>query len=633
MKAYLPEINGLRAFAVLSVVLFHAYPDFFPGGFIGVDIFFVVSGFVITRTYLNSLLSREISLRQFFLRRVRRLAPAYILLLLLVTPVAYTLLDPVRLDRYGASLLSQPLYLQNMVFWHQGEYFHAAWTKPLLHTWSLAVEEQFYLGFALLVILVRRLPKSLWPALCGLIFVSVFSAYAMTFISPRTGFYWMPFRAWEFAAGILACLVSSEKSRCDGSWNIRMLFLGASAALFASALAFDEKSTFPGPQSLIAVSATVVALLIMELRPVPEFRLLRLPAVQYMGNLSYSFYLWHWPLISLATIALGKAYNAGYASLLVAASFLLAMASYHWVETPIRKGLVIRGHQKLLASFAVSSVVVLTAGIFLAGTQGALFQYPEPLRTLYTAALQASNERCARTWRVIHPKSEFCPINAAAHARKPGVLILGDSHAAQWHEALGEFGERNGLGVYLAARTCDFDEYGSNRVCSDEVYKRLIKQAESSKVKKILLISKWPDQGPNQQRFQVNLEQILSRGIDVVISEVVPHGRQFDPYRKAKWIEGGVTDFLPYPASDHLEKVAKQRGYFETLEARYSPQVRLLKPADSLCTSDSCAFYTDGQPNYVDDNHISRKGVERLLPLYAQALAISASLKSARPEQ
>jgi peptidoglycan/LPS O-acetylase OafA/YrhL len=156
---YIGEIDTLRALAVLLVVLFHAYPTVVPGGYIGVDVFFVISGFVIARAYLPDLLARRTSLGSFWAARFRRLSPALLLMLAVVTVLALIFVQPDKLLLYGKSLLAQPLYIQNFVFWNEGDYFQSAQTKPLLHTWSLAVEEQFYLLFGLAVLIFRFAPR------------------------------------------------------------------------------------------------------------------------------------------------------------------------------------------------------------------------------------------------------------------------------------------------------------------------------------------------------------------------------------------------------------------------------------------------------------------------------------------
>jgi len=153
---YISEIDSLRAIAVMGVLLFHLFPDSITGGFIGVDIFFVISGFVISRSYLFPLISRQNTFKEFWIKRIRRLFPVYLLIILITTIVAYFLLEPHLLKNYAKSLIGQTFYIQNILFWIEGSYFDKAITKPLLHTWSLGVEEQFYIFFALLIIFSKR---------------------------------------------------------------------------------------------------------------------------------------------------------------------------------------------------------------------------------------------------------------------------------------------------------------------------------------------------------------------------------------------------------------------------------------------------------------------------------------------
>lgn len=259
---YITEIDSLRALAVAVVVIFHAYPAFLTGGFIGVDVFFVVSGFVIARAYLLTLIAGEKTLRDFYIARFRRLAPALAVVLAVTSVVAVFVLLPDSLLAYSWSLLAQPVYLQNFVFWFEGNYFSGALTKPLLHTWSLAVEEQFYILLAVLILLLRRYPKALiWILIAGVV-LSVAAGLVIEPRSPKTTFYHLPTRIWEFAFGILTYLVSrrfDERIAALSGW-VAVLVALAIAAIIMTAVIYPESAAFPGSQSLIACGATAVVL-------------------------------------------------------------------------------------------------------------------------------------------------------------------------------------------------------------------------------------------------------------------------------------------------------------------------------------------------------------------------------------
>ena len=214
MKQTMPGLDGLRAVAVAAVLLFHAFPQALPGGFIGVDVFFVLSGYIITKTYFEDLRAGRVTLTEFYIKRFRRLAPVYIVVLTVTTVAAYCLINPLYLKNFSESLAAQPFYLQNIVFWRQGDYFESPLTKPLLHTWSLAVEEQFYLVYGLLIIIVRRTKSLSAPLLLSLLALvalgSLAAYYVISQVSPKTSFFWLPTRLWELVIGVMLGLSRKE---------------------------------------------------------------------------------------------------------------------------------------------------------------------------------------------------------------------------------------------------------------------------------------------------------------------------------------------------------------------------------------------------------------------------------------
>lgn len=618
---FVPEINGLRAFAVVSVLLFHAFPTYLPGGYIGVDIFFVISGFVIARSYLSRLVSGETSLRQFFVKRIRRLAPAYLLLLLVVAPIALWVLDPVYLIAFGDSLLSQLVYAQNLVFWHQGDYFQGAWTKPLLHTWSLAVEEQFYLVFAFLILLTRRFNKALLPLLAIGFLVSLLGGYLLTFISPRTAFFWLPFRAWEFIVGIGAFLLCTQLVRRTGGRLTVLLAVISAIGLCIAVTLPDATSTFPDFYTGLAVICTATLLVLFDTRPIPIFKALHNASVQRLGEYSYSLYLWHWPLISFAIIATGAPLSVPLASAVLVVTLVLSATSYHLLEEPIRRRKRLASPISLLQGYTIAATGIAAAAIFFLVSEGGLYRYTEPEQKLYTAAATLSNNRCPRAWRLVNPGREFCPINQTAKlGNEPGLLILGDSHAAQLHTALGEIGDKRQVSVFLTTRFCDLNEYGQRRVCSHEILKKIIQQAQHAGIQRILAVTKWPRKGLQTESMESEIELILAAGMDLHISEVVPNSYSFDPHWRALEIQKGHSAFPDYRLEDYARDNATINKVLSQLEQRHKPRVEVLRPSTILCHTRICTFASEGKPNYADSNHLSEVGVTTLLPLYSQSL-------------
>ncbi len=372
IRRYLPEIDTLRAIAVTLVVLFHAYPGLVPTGFLGVDIFFVISGYVISRAYLFPILERRTTLADFYSARFRRLAPALFLTVMLTALAGFVLLKPIDLAIFGQSLLLQPFYLQNFNFWLGGDALTPPLANPLLNTWNLAVEEQFYLFLAGLCLLTAARRHLFWPLLVGasalsFLFYLVFGTMG---VSPRSAFFLLPGRLWQLGLGVLVfCLVRKLREAAQPPRPL-LSVLAVSAIIIVPLVPGD-----PGPlavtvKTLAACLATACALALFELDR-DHYAVLRLRAIRYVGKISYALYLWHWPLLALAVAVQGRLLNPVEATLALIVAGLLASLTYHLVEMPIRMRRMIRNRRILLRSFLLASGAVLATAMAILFTSGA----------------------------------------------------------------------------------------------------------------------------------------------------------------------------------------------------------------------------------------------------------------------
>ena len=364
IRRYLPEIDTLRAIAVTLVVLFHAYPSLVPNGFLGVDIFFVISGYVISRAYLFPILEHRTSLTDFYSARFRRLAPALFLMVGATTAAAFILLMPRDLMNYAQSLLAQPFYLQNFYYWSQGGYFDSPLREPLQHTWNLAVEEQFYLLFSGLFLLAAGRPRLFWALLIGAPYLSLlfYFAFETTGFSPRTAFYLLPGRVWQIGLGILTfCLVRKYREGRGNERSHPALSLLAVGLVCAVPFIPTSVSLVRTAQVLVACGATAGALALIELNT-GHFTVLRLRAVRYIGKISYALYLWHWPPISLAAIVLDRPLMPFEATLAIILAVALASLTYHFVEMPIRMRRMIADRHELLRALCIAAFAILLVG-------------------------------------------------------------------------------------------------------------------------------------------------------------------------------------------------------------------------------------------------------------------------------
>lgn len=611
---YIGEIDTLRALAVLLVVLFHAYPTVVPGGYIGVDVFFVISGFVIARAYLPDLLARRTSLGSFWASRFRRLSPALLLMLAVVTVLALIFIQPDKLFLYGKSLLAQPFYIQNFIFWNEGDYFESAQTKPLLHTWSLAVEEQFYLLFGIAVLIFRFAPRLFLPSLIILTSVSLLVSFYIEPRSPKTVFFLLPTRIWQISLGIFAFYAAKSIGRRGAGLN--HVLVGASFATIAVCgfFIFDKTSPFPGPHALITCGATAMALIALDTQA-KSFEPFLFSPLRYVGRISYGFYLWHWPPISLWFLTMREEPTAPVATLLMLLAFGVAALSYHYLEQPIRQRrfmatipslsrFVISG---MVASTAVSAAIIMTGG--------ALPLYPKEVRPFFFTANDRGSNRCPKSFRLLNPEAEFCPLTN--NLKGPGVLILGDSHADVIDEMLAEIAQTVELPIYLTVRNCEFGQYGETQYCSDNVLREIIEQGKKSEISSVLAISYWSDTMDLIKLIE-QTQLMMDADLDLMIMEVVPNDDSFDPIGRARTaLETGSPPSLEgLPLNAYLEATRTQRANFAAVVERFPGRVSVITPSDYLCKNEVCRFHTDGKPNYRDTHHLSRTGGELLRPLF-----------------
>ena len=364
------DIDGLRAVAVLAVLLYHFNIPGLPGGFSGVDIFFVISGFVIANSIISDTVGDKFSVSNFYFKRVRRIFPAYVSMILVTSVFACLLLLPQDLLDYTRSLTASSAFISNIYFWKESGYFSAeAHTKPLLHTWSLSVEEQFYIFAPLLVHFIYRFGRQrraliLLPFLISSFALSVIAV----FIAPTAGFYLLPTRAWELFLGVFVALANWQGPRARASREL----MAAVGGLFilVGMLTLSEGDPFPGWSALWPCLGTALVIQAgnnasaKTAAPLIN-RMLSIRLFVWVGLISYSLYLVHWPIAAFARYELLREPDLFESGVMIALSFALAAASWRFVEQPFRKTSAARTRKVLAAGAAT-----VFAGVFLgvAGT-------------------------------------------------------------------------------------------------------------------------------------------------------------------------------------------------------------------------------------------------------------------------
>ena len=605
------QIQGLRALAAILVTVFHA--RLVPGGFIGVDIFYVISGYLITGLILREIeKTGTLDLRSFYQRRIKRLLPTSVFVLFVTAIFAWILFPPITRDALGRDLFAAATYISNYLFaWWQNDYQNLnATPSPFIHYWSLAVEEQFYLIWPIFILFLARYGKKV--ILGGIAITTLgsllFSIY-LTQVAPIWAFYSLPTRAWELGFGALLLFIPETKKK------MRILpWLGFFGITFAS-LNFNENTAFPGKNALIPVIATVVLIASIKYWP-PLFNDLSNSRVsQWLGGISYPLYLWHWPALVLPSSALGRPLRFYERFLCILLTIILAHFTSKYVEEPLR-------HKNLSPRTIYKGAIVTTASSLAVGTLIA-FSTSSIITTKgdisYQFDLVKVMEKPAVYGDDCHvnygeTKSGFCTYGDKNSSET--IVLYGDSHAAQWFPTLEKLAKQRGFKlISLTKSACPAVD--ANR----------------------------PDQGAFKQVHctkwrQNSIERIAKIKPMAVITSSFQY---FTPAnegvsRATWWRDGqrkllsdltGSTDHLiyisdtPRPLRDIPNCLASRNSRVcdSTQKTRVSIifGFEVVNPTPWLCSS-FCPAIIDGTVAYRDASHISVEMALKLLPKLEEAL-------------
>ncbi|OLP61524.1 hypothetical protein BJF93_00920 [Xaviernesmea oryzae] len=674
-----PEIDGLRTLAVLPVLLFHAGLPGFSGGYVGVDLFFVISGYLITGIILSSERGHGFSLLAFYERRVRRIMPALFLVILACLPFAWITMLPEQMASFGKSLMAVCLFVSNILFTLQTGYFASdAELQPLLHTWSLAVEEQFYVFFPLIMMATRRLPARTRMAILILVAaVSLALAQWTVGRAPSEAFYLPHTRAWELLTGALAAFWMSERNQ-KGHDGAAMLGL---AAIAVSVVAYDASTPVPSLYALLPVLGALAIILFAQ----PGTRVARLLSYKAMtgiGLISYSLYLWHQPLFAFARIQSPTEPSLGRMLLLTLLAFVLAYLSWRCVEQPFRSRArpTRRSGVTALGVTAASGALVIGIGLVAQSGEGLAFRVPAAARE--AAAAAGKTDPVMGT--CLFDKGEAALPHPVKACLTPGTaasptILIGDSHAgAMAGEALRGFSAA-GEPLYVMAHSACVGFSGF--AVSDPKYhlrcNRFFTGIEDyiarSGIETVIMLSRWSlyvdgspfDNGEGgiehrrptyvdlfdrrdsmgaqddpERRARVlkayldDIRAYLDRGLNVVLIYPVPEAGWNVPDTVARMIMNG--DPLPLITTSYARYVERNKAVIDAFDTLQHPRLRKVKAADAFChqpLADRC-LNADGAGSmlYFDDNHISDQGAARLVPEVIEAVKALRSQPSTPPE-
>lgn len=650
---YRAEIDGLRALAVLSVVLFHARLGF-SGGFVGVDVFFVISGFLITSLTWKDLESSTFTLASFWERRARRIAPALVVVTLATLVAGWFILLPEDYRNLGKAARAQALFVANHHYCTHTDYFAtAADEMPLLHTWSLAVEEQFYLLMpVVLALLFRWRGMRQRGVVLGALAVGFVVSLGLSIVglsnnsaaalNPSTTFYLLPGRAWELLLGSIVAFAPAVPRWLNNRPSREVISLGGLGMILVPMFAYDANTLFPGLAALppclgaalfiwanggAAAEASTFSSRVFAWRP-----------LVFIGAISYSLYLWHWPLL-----AFGKYLSMGEVSLtvrllLLGAGFFMAVLSWKFVELPFRHRTWGTTPRSMYAFAGCGMALVLIGGVICRHFDGFPSRVAPEQRRFVEARHDVAFLKEVSTEQVV--RGELLPIGAANTTAKPAVLVWGDSHAMAALPAIDSLLKERKLAGVAAAHLATaplLNWYKQNRRGlgkeSIAFNNAIIQYIERQKVADVILIARWDyyfdphaidvaEVAAGQQAMLAMVERLVASGTQPwIMLEVPEHG--FDiPQVMSRPVtdEADIHALCAKPLADN-ERAFWNRSFIAQLEAA-GGHVIDPKPAFLDATGERYVFQDEGIVLYRDQHHLTAKGAKHmLLPLFRERLA------------
>ncbi|GAA0315564.1 acyltransferase family protein [Sphingomonas oligophenolica] len=648
---YRADIDGLRAIAVASVVLFHTGLATVGGGFVGVDIFFVISGFLIGGIVDREISAGRFSFAAFYARRARRILPALIAVAAATVALGLALLGPAEMRRLAASVAAALTGVSNLWFWATAGYFSPdARGEPFLMTWSLGIEEQFYLFLPPLLLLLDRIsPRATRPAIAGITLVSLLLSILLTSHFPSEAFYLLPARAWELGIGVLLALFAASRVRPIAQRLQEGLGWAGLAAVIASIALFDQRLAYPGIAALLPTLGA--AALILSERSTINRRLLSSRPFVGIGLISYSWYLWHWPLLAFVRICAAEAPTVGVMTSVALLSLVPAWLSWRFVERPFRHGTRHLSDRAQLRRYGAAIGVGMVALALVHATHGVSGRMDPDARRIESILAESRGGPCLAPYGADRPNLSGACVTLD---RRPRLALLGDSHAAALGGALRTAAERHGLGFEQLTKSSCPPLLGASRAmpnhpghvgeCTRYNQAAIDAVARDPQVRTVVIAGFW--QVPfgasaiaagdayvegdgsaagrsSEDELRLALGRTIRRlsaaGKKVIVLGDVPYLR-FNPARHA------MASFLP-----------ARRAAEALLSPDFAPadgqvDLRFVEPIDDtgalivpqavedvrgaifasvshiLCTPSRCRFSEGRIPYYIDPEHLSRPG-------------------------
>lgn len=625
------DIAGLRAVAVIGVLLFHLGFSWMPGGFAGVDVFFVISGYLITSILLRDVASTRFSFVSFYLRRIKRLLPAALLVMISSLIAGYFLLNPAAFENLAKSALYASFFAANIYFYMNSGYFDASSEEsPLLHMWSLGVEEQFYIFFPLIIVaLLSRSRRSAFIGIAALFIASFIFCLIMAIHDPMFGFYMFPMRAWELGIG---CLIAFSPGSSASIRLRRGLALLGLVLIVGPMLLLHEGLTYPSYWAAIPALGTL--LLIHFARGVPlSERILGSWPMQFLGKISYSVYLWHWPVIVFyRTYWSGRALTLTESIMIFFISLLLGWISWVFVEEKFRQVSIRPRFVFAAATFASCSLIVLAGAVLLSNG----FENRVVKNTVELTDIKKMWDWACVEKKFVPGAGPSCVVGARWNGAVKRGVVWGDSHSEHFAAILDSVARKRNISIVIAPRSCppylnlkyvhynkpDNPLFGERCSRKQEMMSKWVN--ESNDIDFIIMAAAWSGHGDNlvspsadggklgpalmYDSFSALLSDLKLEGRKLLFLGEVPRLRF--SYNSCAAVSLGIPYrqcSYDFRTLSYAKVSARHEPYNSVLEQLAMDwHGKVLLPSRMMCTPGSCGTFFAGEFIYRDNNHLRR---------------------------
>jgi peptidoglycan/LPS O-acetylase OafA/YrhL len=623
-NSWRPQIDGLRAVSVLAVLFYHTNFRNISGGFVGVDVFFVISGFLISRVIYDDIAAHgKFRIARFYERRARRILPAFVVVTAGTVIAGFVLFLPKEFAALGQSVTYSCAFAANIYFYLTSGYFDgAAADKPLLHYWSLGVEEQFYIVFPLIVMAIAKLaPRRLGTVILLVAVISFVSAQYYTVNAPAAAFYLAPQRAWELMAGSILALPGMPvvKQR----WPCEILAAVGLALILLAAATYSSATSFPGMMAGVPVLGAATLLWVCEGRSTLVGAVLSVRPLRYIGLWSYSIYMIHWPLIVFARDA-WPSHNSYREQWIVFAAIALGGASYYFVETPFRRPARLLSRGKVFAISCTSLMMFGISGQSISLSHGFPQRLPKDVQGILAygdakySSIYMSDYRSGNCF--LSSYSNWTNLGADCLSKEhPSMLLWGDSHAAQFYLALKtRFPDVVILQANMSSCAPILEYQITVAPHCTKFNESVFHWALTNRPDTVILSALWPLDPDSLSKLDATVKRLRTAHLKVVIVGETPRYLNSVPDILARRLLQGDH----YTRAGNDAKMGSSYNGDNHMKSRYSglQGVRYLSYVDMACDEPTCPLVTpSGVPMYFDTDHLTMEGAQWVVRrLFAQ---------------